>query len=469
MHQARNWLALRLALFCADACAMTVAFVLAFLIAPATHGGSGGPHDLIRASLHIAVYVAGWLLLLTIYRLYEPEYLLDGFQQYARVAQASTAGLLFLVGAISLLDGDTLIPRSWLILSWAFSVITLGLVRFLLRRIVWRQRRQGRFRSRVLILGAGEDGLAIAHQIEGYAPGAAEVVGYLDEYSAVGTRLGDSEVLGEPLSLARVAKQTHATDAIILPQAISWESLQALLQTDTESWGIQRLWLAPAFRDLLTTGMSVHQRGSLPLLSVQNTRIGGLEGVLKRGLDLLLVLVALPIVLPLSIAVTAWLAWWRHTAPITRTLIVGHDRRRFTLYAFPPLPELRRLHLWRLPALVNVLKGDMSLVGPRPVDASLALEYRRWQIMLASVHPGLTGPWWLLSGSQHLSIPTEVAVDLAYIRNYTIWSDLRFIALTARKLCKRLPLEDAGPDSGPLDELDTVAPDNVVATVGGNA
>jgi hypothetical protein len=70
---------------------------------------------------------------------------------------------------------------------------------------------------------------------------------------------------------------------------------------------VQHLWLAPAFRDLLTTGMEVHQRGSLPLLSVAGPRITGLESALKRGLDLLLALLVLPVALPLSLAIALWL------------------------------------------------------------------------------------------------------------------------------------------------------------------
>jgi exopolysaccharide production protein ExoY len=195
------------------------------------------------------------------------------------------------------------------------------------------------------------------------------------------------------------------------------------------------MWLAPAFRDLLTTGMEVHQRGSLPLLSVTGPRITGLEAAFKRGLDIGLVVATLPVTLILSLGIAVWLAAVQHVAPLASHRVIGRNRREFTLLTFAPTPALQHVHLWRLPALLNVLIGELSLVGPRPIARSFGSEYRPWSLMLASVRPGLTGPWWLLSGSVgSRSVETEVSLDLAYIRSYTIWLDVRLLALTARHL-----------------------------------
>jgi lipopolysaccharide/colanic/teichoic acid biosynthesis glycosyltransferase len=183
--------------------------------------------------------------------------------------------------------------------------------------------------------------------------------------------------------------------------------------------------------------MEVHQWGSLPLLSVAGPRIAGLEGLLKRFLDLALVLIALPFALPVSLGVAAWLVTVRRLPPLVRKKVIAGSHCEFTMYTFPPLPELQGRHLWRLPALFNVLRGDLSFVGPRPIFSTSTLEYRQWRVMLTSVRPGLTGPWWLLSGSRRLSIANEVVADLAYIRSYSIWVDVRLVAATARRLLKR--------------------------------
>ncbi|HEV7128361.1 MAG TPA: sugar transferase [Ktedonobacterales bacterium] len=452
MSDQRAWRSLRLVVVCTDACAIALAFILVFAISPVVLPNA---NPLVLGSwraLRLAIYVSGWLALLAIYRLYEPEYLLDGFQQYTRIVQASTTGLL-LVGLVALLDGKP-IPRFLLLSAWTLSLLALGLTRFLLRRVIWRLRRRGLFRARMLVVGAGEDGWAIAEQITGYAPGAAEVVGFLDEYSPIGTPIAGSTVLGEPQALARVAQLTRATDAILVPQQIGWESLQLLLQGGPERWGVQRMWLAPASRDLLTTGLEVHQRGSLPLLAVSGPRIAGMEAAMKRGLDLLLALLVLPVALPVCLAIVVWRGGIRRVAVLERRQIVGRDRRRFTLVTFPPTNDLRLWHLWRLPALYNVLRGDLSFVGPRPIRRSMEDEYLPWQMMLTSVRPGLMGPWWLLSGSAHTSITAEVGLDLAYIRNYTIWSDLRLLALMVRRLVARGHITTSPAPVGP-----TIPPD----------
>jgi len=342
--------------------------------------------------------------------------------------------VLLLTGFVVLVVGDRLAPRHWLLGVWLLSTGALGVERWLVHRFVHHLRRQGILEARVLIVGAGEDGLAIADHFMAHADGVRKLLGFLDEYRATGTRIGTAEVLGEPLALADVVRARRATEAIIVPQAISWEALQILLQGEAHEWGLQHIWLAPAFRDLLTTGMEVQEHGGIPLISVARLRIVGLDAALKRALDLSLSLLVLPLALPLCLLVAAWLAWIRRLPPLDRQPIVGYHQRDFYLYTFPPLPTLRRWHIWRLPALLNVLRGDVSLVGPRPVSRTLSGEYRLWRMMLSSVHPGLTGPWWLMSGSWHRSIADEVGVDLSYIRNYTLWSDLRLLVLTLRRL-----------------------------------
>lgn len=437
MKSERAWHVLRVTVIGADALAIAVAFGLAWAITSHLRDGNTLAAITLTRLVHLGIYIAGWMLLLAAYHLYDSEALLDGFAQYERIAQASTTGLLLLVGVLAVLEGDTLLPRSLLLLSWLLSVLVLGASRFVMRRFVWRLRRRGLFRARTLIVGAGEDGIAVAEQLGSYAPGGAEVVGFLDEYAAPGTLIQGYEVLGEPLELARIARQTVATEAVLVPQAISWESLQVLLQRESASWGLQHMWLAPAIRDLLTTGMDVHRRGSLPLLSIEGLRIGGLEGALKRTLDIGITLLLLPVVLPVGLVIALWLAAVRRVRPIVPTEVIGRGRRRFMLLTFPPLPLLRQLHLWRLPALFNVVRGDVSLVGPRPIQTALESRYRRWQSILACVRPGLTGPWWLLNGTRRLSIDTEVVVDLSYIRHYSIWSDLHILGMTVQLLWER--------------------------------
>jgi lipopolysaccharide/colanic/teichoic acid biosynthesis glycosyltransferase len=432
MRDSREWRLAQVGVACADAAAIAFAVLIALAFYP---------HDLERCPLgcgrwtaaHEIGYVGLWLALIGCMHLYEYEQLIEGFQQYARLARAAGYYLL-LTGLVVLVAGDHFAPRHWLLAVWLLSTGLLGIERWLIRQIVHWLRRQGILQARVLIVGAGEDGLAVAEQLMAHAQGARRLLGFLDEYRAAGTQVGSVTVLGEPLALAAVARARGATEAIIVPQAISWESLQVLLQGEPQEWGLQHVWLAPAFRDLLTTGMEVQEHGALPLVRVARPRIVGMDAALKRGLDLGLSLLVLPIALPLGLIIAGWLAWIRRLPPLDGQPMVGRHQRAFCFYTFPPLPGLRRWHVWRLPVLLNLLRGEVSLVGPRPISRALSGEYRPWRVMLSSVRPGLTGPWWLMSGSWELSIADEVGVDLSYIRNYTLWTDFRLLALTLRRL-----------------------------------
>jgi lipopolysaccharide/colanic/teichoic acid biosynthesis glycosyltransferase len=87
---------------------------------------------------------------------------------------------------------------------------------------------------------------------------------------------------------------------------------------------------------------------------------------------------------------------------------------------------LRRISLDELPQLINVLKGEMSLVGPRPEQAFIAEQYRPWQRQRLVVPPGITG-WWQVSGRSNLPMHLNTEYDVFYVRNYSIWLDLKIL------------------------------------------
>ncbi|MCX7854497.1 MAG: exopolysaccharide biosynthesis polyprenyl glycosylphosphotransferase, partial [Anaerolineae bacterium] len=195
------------------------------------------------------------------------------------------------------------------------------------------------------------------------------------------------------------------------------------------------------------------------------TRITGMDALMKTILDyigaaMLLVLLS-PLFLLIALAV-------RLDSPgpiIYRRRVVGLNGRVFDAYKFRTMivdadayleshPELkreweetgkirndprvtrvgkwlRRTSLDELPQLVNVLKGQMSLVGPRMITPAELARFGRWQHNLLTVKPGLTGLW-QVSGRADLSYEERVRLDMYYIRNYTIWLDLRLLLHTVR-------------------------------------
>jgi lipopolysaccharide/colanic/teichoic acid biosynthesis glycosyltransferase len=90
---------------------------------------------------------------------------------------------------------------------------------------------------------------------------------------------------------------------------------------------------------------------------------------------------------------------------------------------------LRKTSLDELPQLLNVLKGEMGLVGPRMIAPEEAEKYGKWQTNLLTVKPGITGPW-QLNGRSDLPYPERVRLSMHYIRNYTIWLDIQILFRT---------------------------------------
>jgi len=417
----REWRFLQVGLVLADALALSLAFFVAYYIRFAS--GLLPPAPSVDAAFYLkltAALVPGWIVIFALHHLYDPEHLLGGAQEYLGVVNGSTYGFAATV-VIRFLYGDPSISRSWVAFCWPLAIILVGLTRFCLRRLVYQLRNRGLFINRALIVGANEQGLAIARQLEPASASGLRVVGFLDDYLPVGTSPGlGVKVLGEPMAYYGVAHQVGATEIIVVPHAVSWESLQNVVQSAAASTNGLRIRLSPGLYDLLSTGVRVSARGYVPLLSLNRTRITGLDALLKGVLDYGLSLVLLLLFLP----VLAWLTFGRHRG-LKRRRVVGSGEQTFELLALEGDSRFR----W-LPTLVNVLRGEMSLVGPKPMEPAELHPCQQWSTNLLAARPGLTGPW--LLGGKGLPLEKRLQRDLYYLRNYTIWLDLQILFQTAK-------------------------------------
>jgi lipopolysaccharide/colanic/teichoic acid biosynthesis glycosyltransferase len=220
------------------------------------------------------------------------------------------------------------------------------------------------------------------------------------------------------------------------------------------------LRLSSGLYEIFTTGMHVTTRNFVPLMSLNRLRLDAIELASKTILDYLVVLLSLPVLLPIF-AVIAALIKLDSPGPIFyprrvvgiggkefdalkfRTMVVNgdevlaqHPELKAELEANHKLKDdprvtrvghwLRRTSLDELPQLINVLLGQMSLVGPRMISPPEMEQYGNMQFNLLTVKPGLTGLW-QVSGRSNLSYEERVQLDMHYIRNYSIWLDLQIL------------------------------------------
>ncbi len=417
------------------------------------------------------VYIAVpmWLLIFALYWLYHSDHLFVGVREYTSVINACTAGLVGLI-LYSFLDRHVEhdISRGWLAMVWFFSVVSLSLTRFSYRRLVYYLRRRGLFVRRALVVGANEEGRAVAAQLRASPTAGVDVVGFVDPTLPSGTEVEGLPVLGNPSRLASLVQRLGVEELIVIPTALQREGLLDIYR----DWGTDkrvRTSLSSGLYELFTTGVQVREVGSIPLLSINQTRITGMDSLVKTALDYVGALVGVILLAPVFLILALLI---RRDSPgpvIHRRQVVGLSGRKFGAYklrtmitdadtyleAHPELKEeweqtgkiqddpritrvgrfLRRYSVDELPQLLNVLKGEMSLVGPRMITPAEQSHFGRWRHNLLTVKPGLTGLW-QVSGRSDLSYEERVRLDMHYIRNYTVWMDLKLVFNTVRAVLR---------------------------------
>lgn len=405
------------------------------------------------AERHVLASILVVPVLLVLFALqgrYEVQNCLIGPREYAQIAHATTYGVIITVALSYFAGGEPLVSRSWLLLVWLMCVLFVSAGRFLSRHAVRRLRRRGVLRTSVVIVGASTLGVALAEQFRAAEGEGIDVVGFLDEYLPVGQALLPGlAVLGRPGDLVTHERAAGVDEYILVPQALPHERLEEITRLMIARQG-PVLRMAVNSSSLLTHGVLVTQRSSVPLVTLRRARISGLDIVLKRGLDIVAAVLGLLLLSPLTLAalVRAVARGRGRTLIRHRISTVGGAGATFWLLD----PEVSGSLVTRgAPALLAVLCGHLSLVGPRPSPWASVEPTRA--LSLAAVKPGLTGPW-RLSGP-HASRESQALQDLSYVRNYSIWEDMRILWLSARRLLVR-----AGPDDGLVRWLDEpLAPD----------
>lgn len=410
-----------------------------------------------------------WLVIFALNWLYHEDRLFGGTQEYVNVVNACTAGLVGLI-LYSFLDRrvEHDISRGWLAMVWFFSVASVTWMRFAYRRLVYRLRRRGLFARRALVVGANEEGQAVVSQLRASPKAGVEVVGFVEPTLYQGTHVEGLPVLTGLNRLGSLIQSLEVEELIVIPTALRREELLDIYR----DWGTDsrvRISLSSGLYELFTTGAEVREVGFVPMVSLNRTRITGVDALMKAALDYVGALVGVVLLAPVFLFI-AFLV--RRNSPgsiIHRRRVVGLYGRRFDAYKFrtmlpnadaylethPEMREeweqtgkiqddpritragrfLRRYSLDELPQLFNVLRGEMSLVGPRMITPAELRHFGRWRHNLLTVKPGLTGLW-QVNGRSDLSYGERVRLDMQYIRNYTIWTDLKLVFNTVRAVLK---------------------------------
>lgn len=392
--------------------------------------------------------------------LYTPTRLTSVLNEQRLSVQACfTAGLL-LTGTLYVVHADD-IPRSIVLITVGLVTVALSLRRLLYRGLLYNRYDRGIGTRNVLIVGTGPEAHALRHHLESIRHLGYTFKGFIEAPGST-TRIGgvNSEVVGALDTLFQHARALFV-DEIFFTSPCERGQVQQVLEK-SRAHGVD-LRVIPDMYDGLAWNSPIEYIGQFPTIPLHCGHVPEIGLLFKRIFDVafssLFLLVMSPVLLAIAIAVkldSPGPALYRSErigkkgrvfrCVKFRTMVQDAEKRRdelahmnerdgvlFKISNDPRITRLGRLlrkySLDELPQFFNVLKGEMSIVGPRPPIASEVKEYKLSHLRRLDVTPGITGLW-QVQGRQDPSFASYVSLDVTYIDNWSVWLDFKIIMRT---------------------------------------
>jgi exopolysaccharide biosynthesis polyprenyl glycosylphosphotransferase len=408
------------------------------------------------------IIVPLWLAIFAVMGLYSRRNLLSGTQEYSLAFNATTIGMISVVAAGFLLP-DFIVARGWLLLAWMFTFLYTAIGRFFVRRVVYALRVKGYFISPAVIVGVNDEARSLAEQLTLWKTSGLLILGFLDDELPVDTPVySNLRAMGKLEKLKSIIQQFDIKEVILTTSALTREEIVTIFKEYGVSHHVN-LRLSSGLFEVITTGLQVTELASVPLVRVNRARLTGIDNVLKLILDYSITIPGLIIISPLLLFIAILIKLDSPGPIIYRRRVMGVNGVQFDAYKFRTMnpngdeilerhPELkaeleenhklvedpritrvgqflRKTSLDELPQLFNVLKREMSLVGPRMISPLEMKKYDKWDMNLLTVRPGITGLW-QVSGRSDVTYAERVRMDMYYIRNWSIWLDLELLLQT---------------------------------------
>jgi len=458
----RAWRAiLRLALIACDLLAINGGFIGAFLRqAPGLEeSGLLLPSEPIVFVRFVLLYNLAALAVFTFSGLYEMRRggsrVDEAFKVFTAVSLTTVCALVINTFLPELGSDDLPIPRDLLVAGWLGALAGCVALRVIHRVAVGWLRRRGVDTRRVLIVGAREPGQHVWTTISRRPGLGYRVMGFLSDSAPIGADILGLPVLGRPAQLGRVIRATQADEVIV---ALSGRSTSDLLEVVSlaEDEAVAIKVYPDTFQLITNNELSIGDLSDLPLISVKNAALDNpWNRALKRALDIVvttvLLLAGAPLMALVAVAIRLdsrgpvfflqervsldgtpfWMIKFRTMrvdAEQLGTWTTENDPRVTRIGRY-----LRRSSLDELPQLINVLIGDMSLVGPRPVQPRWVEQFRHQiprYMLRHKEKAGLTG-WAQVNGLRgDTSIEERTRYDIYYVENWSLLFDIKIILRT---------------------------------------
>jgi exopolysaccharide biosynthesis polyprenyl glycosylphosphotransferase len=462
----RGWLIRRVLLF-ADVLGLTLAFMAAqFLFTPA------GEIDQRAEVLLFLATLPGWILVAKLYGLYDHDEARtdhSSVDDFVGVFHLASVGA-WLLAACALLTSSIDLQLRKVVLFWALAIVLVTCSRAVGRAFVRRDRR---YKQNTVIVGAGAVGQLLGRKFHNHPEYGINLVGFVDDEPR-GCRpdLGHLTLLGGPDRLPEIIRDYDIERVVIAFSNDSHERTLELVRSLKGSY--VQVDVVPRLFELLSPRVELYAVEGLPLVGLPPAALARSSRIVKRTMDVALSAAGLVLLTPFFAVAAALIkldspgpvffrqvrmgeagrpfrifkfrtmtadadARKAEVAHLNRHARAGGDPRMFKIEDDPRVTRvgrvLRRFALDELPQLINVVKGEMSLVGPRPLILAEDAHVADWARDRLDLKPGMTGLWQSLGGS---AIPFEemIRLDYVYVTSWSLWNDLRLLVGTVPVLLR---------------------------------
>ncbi len=391
--------------------------------------------------------------------LYSPQRSESITSETKQILKINIIGLLILITALYVIEVGVY-SRYLLAMFAVFSTTFLIIERFFFRSFLRYVRKKGYNQQYILVIGAGELGEKFANKIQENFYIGYKIMGFLDDNKLIGEKISNSKVIGSIEDLEKVIINNTIDMAIITVGSRHYKLIENLLNT-VEKYGV-KAEIVPDYYRYFNAKPAIDMIDDIPVINIRYVPLdNNLNRLIKRIFDIIVVTIGIIIISPILL-VTAILVKLSSPGPVIfKQKRVGNNRKEFCIYKFRSMrvqdnedyhwtkendPRntklgsfIRKTNIDELPQFFNILKGDMSLIGPRPERPFFVDKFRdeipKYMIK-HHVRPGMTGYAQINGYRGNTSIKKRIEYDIYYVENWNLFLDIKIFFMTFRNFFK---------------------------------
>ena len=407
-----------------------------------------------------------WILVFSYEKLYTKRF--PFWEEVKTLIKSATFSSAFIMIAIFLAKAEVNFSRTTVVLAWVLSLFLFPLFRFIVKTSLIRF---NLWKKKLIMVGVHETSLQVIRNIKKNRTMGYEVTALIeDSPELIGKTFAGIRVLGPLSKIAEISKTYQSKDIMVATPHKSRKEFKKILSLCEQN--CESMWIIPRSGDFITEGVNIEVIGDIFTLYLKRNLVKPWNLLLKNFFEILFALFLVVLTMPIFLVTALMIKLDTKGNIFFVQERIGKDKKLFHLYKFRSMYNdnetrlikylesdekargewekykklknydpritrvgrlIRKFSLDELPQLFNVLKGNMSIVGPRPYLPEEVKDSDQSLSTITRVKPGLTGLW-QVSGRSNLPFDERLRIDEYYIRNWSVWMDIVILLKSLRIL-----------------------------------